>query len=112
MSDEYSEAWGLRTGMIVTTSYGSGPYLVESVTLHPEGTPRLQSSTWTEAPGPARVSLVMRGAPGSRYERMRGPFYINDIVEVVRRGELYRTMAGDEVRVEGTEPMAVQGSLF
>jgi hypothetical protein len=81
---QHRSLWGIETGMIVTTSYGTGPYVI------------------TEIAGPyldGTISLVCDGAPGSHYERVSygSPYFLN----YIRPGKdgVYPKGGGDSIFV-------------
>ena len=102
---EYKEALGIATGDIVTTSYNSGPYRVESI-----WGPKLWHSNWQEIiiwPYPI-VCLGLRYTDPDKRNAKAG---INNIH---REGDQYFNANGDEifVRKPRTPPPPTQISLF
>lgn len=82
----------IETGMIVTTSYGSGPYVI------------------TEILGPFRdgtITLVLVGAPGTHYERVGGNYWINNIYQATDG----RYMSGPDVIMIAPNPTPVPQML-
>lgn len=80
----YRSLWGIETGMIVTTSYGTGPYVI------------------TEIAGPyadGTISLVCDGLPGSHYERVSyGSSYVLNYIRP-GSGGVYPTSGGHSITV-------------
>lgn len=71
--------FGIEVGDIVTTSYGTGPYIVTSVVRTANG-----------------HSLAMKGAPGSIYAGGHRMYCINQLFE---RDGKFVTVTGHEVYV-------------
>lgn len=88
----YQEAFGICTGDIVTTSYGTGPYEVWSIFG-----PRLwQGGLWRAIyPAPV-ISLGLLSMAHTGAVRSCHMYGIND---VLREGDRWFTLAGDEVFV-------------
>ena len=79
----FRSVWGIETGMIVATSYGTGPYVITHV-LGPHGD--------------GTISLVCVGAPGTPYERMGGEFFINVVRPTAIEG-VYSSVGHDTITV-------------